>query len=192
MEIRQDSSFLREVVLSSERIFEGKLIKVRRDQVRLPDGRTAFREVVEHPGAVGVVPVLEKEKVILVRQYRLPAGKALLEIPAGTRKAGESPEDCARRELIEEIGYSAGNLIPLFSLFLAPGYSTELLYFYLATDLKPLKGQAEEDEFLEVTTVPWEEVLPLIRSGEIADAKSVAGLLMACYQLGLLEHLKCD
>ncbi len=191
METSQNPSSLREVVLSSERIFEGRLIKVHRDQVLLPDGRTAFREIVEHPGAVGIVPVLDEIQIILVRQYRHPVGKALLEIPAGTRKAGESPEDCAYRELIEEIGYSAGNLIPLFSLFLAPGYSTELLHLYLATDLKPLKGQTEEDEFLEVVTVPWEEVIPLIRSGEIADAKSVAGLLMACYQLGLLEHLKC-
>jgi ADP-ribose pyrophosphatase len=168
---------LTEHTLSSEPAFAGQLLSVRVDRVRLPDGAEATREIVEHAPAIAAVPLLPDGQVALVRQWRQPAREALLEIPAGVMHAGETPEDCARRELAEEIGYRPGRLEKLFSVFLAPGYSEEVLHIFLVEDLVPERRAADDDEFLEVVTMPLAEAVAACHDGRIVDAKSVAGLL---------------
>jgi ADP-ribose pyrophosphatase len=170
---------MREETLSSERPFEGKLLTVRVDRVRLPDGREATREIVEHAPAIAAVPLLPDGRVILVRQWRQPARQVLLELPAGVMDPGETPEETVRRELAEEIGYSPGRVEKLFSVYLAPGYSEEILHIFLAEDLVPERLPADEDENLEPVVMPLAEAVELCRQGEILDAKSVAGLLGA-------------
>ncbi len=169
----------KEIVTGSERLFEGRILSLRLDTVELPNGKTGRREIVEHRGAVALVPMLDAETVVLVRQYRGAAGGFLLEIPAGTRDAGEDPEACARRELAEEINYKPGRMTKMFQSFMAPGYSTELIHTFLAQDLTPTEGQADDDEFLEIVTLPLADALGKITSGEITDAKSISGLLYA-------------
>ncbi|MCS3918229.1 NUDIX hydrolase [Fervidibacter sacchari] len=169
---------LTEVLIESDKVFEGRLISVRKDTVRLPNGRTSTREVVVHPGAVAVVPMLEDGRVILVKQYRHAVGKILMEIPAGTLYPDETPEECALRELREEVGYAAGRLEKLTSVYLAPGYSTELIHLFLATDLQPAEGETDEDEFLKPVTLTLDEAVAQIANGEIQDAKTVAALLL--------------
>jgi len=169
---------LTEVLIESDKVFEGRLISVRKDTVRLPNGRTSTREVVVHPGAVAVVPMLEDGRVILVKQYRHAVGKILMEIPAGTLYPDETPEECALRELREEVGYAAGRLEKLTSVYLAPGYSTELIHLFLSTDLQPAEGETDEDEFLKPVTLTLDEAVAQIANGEIQDAKTVAALLL--------------
>lgn len=170
---------LQEKTLESKRVFQGRIVNLRVDTVELPDGRLASREIVEHTGAVAIVPLLEGGKVVMVKQYRQAAGQVLTEIPAGTRNADEDPEDCARRELIEETGYAAGKLTLMFSTYLAPGYFEEMLHTFLAEDLTPAHANHDDDEFLEVLTVDLEDAVDMITSGEVRDAKTVCGLLMA-------------
>ncbi|MCS7186651.1 MAG: NUDIX hydrolase [Armatimonadetes bacterium] len=167
-----------ETMLESERIYDGRLIGLRRDKVKLPNGRTSTREVVVHPGAVAIVPLLSDGRVILVRQYRYAVGKILMEIPAGTLHPNETAEDCALRELREEIGYTAGQLEHLASIYLAPGYSTELIHVFLATNLEPASGDMDEDEFVEPVAIPLEDAISQIGEGKIQDAKTVAALLL--------------
>lgn len=170
---------LTEKTIESKRVFEGKLVNLRVDTVELPNGRTTKREVVEHHGAVAIVPMLDHEKVILVRQFRQPVGDVLLEIPAGTLEKGEDPYECARRELVEEIGYYPRKLSKMFYSYLAPGYSTEMLHTFLAEDLERVGENREADEFLEVLTIDIRDAVEMIRGGEIIDAKSICGLLLA-------------
>lgn len=174
---------MKETTLESKQIFKGRLISVRVDSVRLPDGRVSVREVVEHPGAIAVVPVDEEGNVVLVQQFRYAAGDLLLEIPAGTLEEGESPEDCARRELQEEIGCFPGSLEKLFEVYLAPGYSTELIHYFLATGLTPSVAVHDHDEFIKVHRIPLLEALKMIDAGQIRDAKTVAGIALAARRL---------
>jgi len=170
-----------ERIISTKRVYDGKIINLKVDTVSLPDGRTATREVVEHAGAVAIVPLNEKGELLLVRQYRYAAGKSLLEIPAGKLEPGENPLECARRELLEETGYEAGDLQQLFSIFSTPGFTNEVLHLFLATGLI-LKGQTpDEDENIEVISIPFKRSIELIWKGEICDAKSIAGILAAHY-----------
>ncbi len=173
-----------EKTLESKRIYDGRVVSLRVDTVLLPDGSIASREVVEHKGAVAIVPLLANGDVVLVRQFRQPVGAVLNEIPAGTLDKKESAEECARRELAEETGYAAGTLILMFSTYLSPGYSNEMLHTFLARDLSPVSADNDEDEFLEVITVPLSRAVDMIRTGEIKDAKTVCGLLMAQRILG--------
>lgn len=175
---------LREETLSSRMEFDGRLVKLRVDQVRLPDGRRAVREVVEHPGAVAMVPV-DGNEVILVQQWRQPIGTVMLEIPAGTLEDGEDPAECADRELREEIGYTAGRLSHLFSLALAPGYSSEIIHIFLAEQLRPARGRADPDETIRVQRLSLAEAVEKCLSGELRDAKTVAGLLAVARMRGL-------
>ena len=170
---------LPERVVASRRVFSGRLISVRVDDVVLLDGTTTTREIVSHPGAVAVVPLLANGRVVLIRQYRHAAEKTLWEIPAGTLRGGESPEECARRELIEETGYEAGQLAPLFSLHLSPGYTTELIHLFLACDLRQGRQQADSDERIDVVVLTMEEALAMVESGEVQNAAAVCGLLAA-------------
>ena len=168
-----------ETVTSSRRLFEGRILNLRLDTVLLPNGKISRRETVEHRGAVAMVPMLDRDTVILVRQYRGAAGGTLLEIPAGTRDPDEEIEACARRELAEEINYAAGRMVNLFESFMAPGYSTEVIHTFLALDLTPTEGHTDEDEFLEIISMPLTEALDKIKTGEMHDAKSISGLLYA-------------
>ncbi len=168
----------RETTLSSKRVYKGRLIRLRVDQVRLPDGRITTREIVGHRGSVAIVALDAHRRVVLVRQYRKAVETTLLELPAGTLEPGENPEDCAFRELQEETGYHADALKPLAAFYTAPGYCSEHLYLYLATDLHRGAAQVAEDESIEVVLLPLEEAVRLVRQGEICDAKSMVGLLL--------------
>lgn len=170
---------MNEKVIESKKIYDGRILKFRVDTVELPNGKTSTREIVEHRGAVAMVPMIDSETVVLVRQDRLAAGSALLEIPAGTLDPNETVETCAHRELAEEINYKAGQMIKLCSFFTAPGYTTEKIHAFLALDLTPFEGHTDEDEFLEVVRVPLAKAIEMIFTGEIEDAKSIAGLLCA-------------
>jgi len=168
-----------EIPTSSEHLYVGRILKLRLDTVRLPNGKTSQREIVEHRGAVAMVPMLDRDTVILVRQYRRAAERSLLEIPAGTLDPNEEVEACAGRELAEEINYAAGRMIKLFHSFMAPGYSTEVIHTFLALDLTKAEGHTDEDEFLEILPTPFAEALQMIKTGKIIDAKSISGLLYA-------------
>jgi len=170
---------LREEPLSSETVFQGRLLTVRVDTVRLPDGRTSTRDVVAHSGAVAMVPLLDRDHVLLVRQWRHAAGRALLEIPAGTLDPGEDPDACAARELMEEVGYRPRVLTRLCEMFAVPGYSTEKLTVYLAEELAPERLAHDADENIEVVTLSWDEVDDLLQRQELVDAKTLVGLLLA-------------
>ena len=167
--------------INQETVFSGRIIEARVDTVLMPDGKQITREVVQHPGAVAIIPIDKEDNVLLVRQYRYPAGQSLLELPAGVVEAGESPDDTAQRELQEEIGYATRDLRALGGVYSSPGFCTEFLYLYIARDLVPSKLPADDDEDISVETIPMSRVDRLIRLGEIQDAKSVAGLLMARY-----------
>jgi ADP-ribose pyrophosphatase len=147
--------------------------------VRFPDGREMRVDVVVHAGAVTLVPVDEQGQVWLIRQYRHPAGKLLLELPAGVVEAGEDPAASAQREVREEIGMGARHLKPVGEFFLAPGYSTELMRVYLATGLFPEALDPDEDEQITVEKVPFDEALRMAEQGEIQDAKTIAALFLA-------------
>jgi ADP-ribose pyrophosphatase len=175
----QDADSLAEETLDSRWGFEGRLVRVRVDRVLLPTGSQSTREVIVHPGAVAIVPVHADGTVVLVRQWRQAAGKALLEVPAGTLEAGEDPSDCAHRELAEEVCLAAGSMVRLFASYLAPGYSSELLHTFLATDLTPAEGQPDADELIEVVRLPLDRAREMVLAGEVEDAKTICGLLLA-------------
>jgi ADP-ribose pyrophosphatase len=174
---------LTEVLLSSERIYEGRILNLRRDRVRLPDGNEASREVVEHPGAVAIIALDKEKNVYLVRQYRYPIGRITLEIPAGKLDAGEEPVNCARRELAEEVGLQAAEWQLLLTFYSTPGFSNEIMYLFMATGLEPHREEADADEFLEVVRLPLAAAVAEIFKGTIQDAKSIAGLLAAARTL---------
>ncbi len=169
-----------EKTLSSERIYDGAIIHVRRDRVLLPNGRTSVREVVEHPGGVGILAVDGDGMVLLVRQYRYAFGRTLLEIPAGKREPGEEPLVTARRELREETGVTADSWTPLGQLIASPGCYDETLYLYLAQGLHSGDTDPDEDEFLSVERMPMAELTRRCLADEITDAKTVCAVLKAC------------
>lgn len=167
---------LLEKTIASQPIFAGRIIKVSVDTVELPDGSVSTREIVRHQGAVAVLPVDEEGQVWLVRQYRKPVERVLLEIPAGTLEPGEDPEQCAVRELEEETGLSAGSWEKILSYYSAPGFSDEYLHIYLARDLRPGHSHPDRDEFLEAVKMPWRDAYQAIFQGDIADGKSIIAL----------------
>ena len=168
-----------EQVVESCRLYEGRVVSLRVDRVKLPDGRSTVREVVEHAPVVAIVALDDRGNVLLVRQYRLPTQRSLLEIPAGGVDAGESAEEAAQRELQEETGQRAGRLERLYSFFASPGYCGEYMHLYLATALEPGALASDADERIEVVRLPLSEALRLIERGEICDAKSIVGLWAA-------------
>lgn len=168
-----------ERIVESRRIFEGRIVNLRVDTVELPNGRRTTREIVEHKGAVAVVPLLDHSKIVMVKQWRTPVGRTLLEIPAGTLEHDEDPAECAKRELIEEIGYYPGKLTEMFHSYLSPGYSTEMLHTYLAEDLHEARKNRDFDEFLEVEVISLDDAVKKIWNGEIVDAKTICGVLLA-------------
>ncbi len=172
-------------LLHSETVYSGRAFDVRRDELRLPDGRQTCFDVVAHSGAVVILPLDDEGNLLFVRQYRHPAGCELLELPAGTLDENETPEECARREIREETGMAAGTLLHLGGFYLAPGYSTEYMHVFLARHLSPDPLDGDADEFLSVERCSLATVFERIEPGEIQDAKSLAALLLARSHLGL-------
>ena len=167
-----------EKTLSSRLIYDGRAVRLRVDTVRMPSGRETTREIVEHGDCVAIIAIDDEDNVLLVNQFRKPVEKKLLEIPAGGIEPGEEPADCVRRELREETGFLPRRVERLGGFYSAPGYCTEYLHLYLATELVPSPLQAEDSESIKLVRVPLSEITGLITSGSICDAKSIAGLLM--------------
>jgi ADP-ribose pyrophosphatase len=163
----------------SEILYFGKAFDVRRDQVLLPDNKTTLIDVVIHPSAVTLIPVDSQGQILFVRQYRHAVGQELLELPAGTLNEGEEPEICAHREIREETGMSAAHLEKIGEFYLVPGYSTEHMHIYLATNLQSAPLPGDEDEFITVEPVALANVPDLIARGVLQDAKSLAALFLA-------------
>ncbi len=176
---------LEEKTLRSSYPFRGKVVTVRVDEVLLPDGKESKREIVEHAGAVAIIPVNEKQEVLCIRQFRKAAGKVLLEIPAGLVEQGETLEACAQRELAEEIGFMSNKLVKLSSFYPSPGFSSEMIHVYLAQELVKKTVDKPDDEFIALEKFPLKEGLSKIQSGVVEDGKTIIGLLMALQYPGL-------
>jgi ADP-ribose pyrophosphatase len=166
-----------ETILTRRIVHHGRVMDFEVYEVRLPDGRTAQRDIVTHPGAVAIAALDADGQVLLVRQYRTAAARTLLEIPAGTLHPGEDPLLAAARELREETGFAPGKLESLGGIFVAPGYTSEYIHLYLATDLSAAPLPMDDDEFIALERLPLDEALAAIESGAICDAKSVTALL---------------
>jgi ADP-ribose pyrophosphatase len=165
---------LKETTISSKEIFKGRVIDLFVEEVKLPNGKTSTREIVKHPGAVAVIAITSKNKILMVEQFRKPLGRTLVEIPAGKLEKGEEPEATAKRELQEETGYTCGELRPLISFYTSPGFADELVHLFIAENLEKLTVAAEldEDEFLDVMEVTLDEALEMIQNKRIYDAKT--------------------
>jgi ADP-ribose diphosphatase len=166
--------------IASRRGFDGAWVHVRVDDVRLPSGRVRPREVVEHPGAVAIVALTIDDEVVMLRQHHHAIGRSLLGLPAGTVESGEAPAATARRELLEETGYAAGDLRELASYYTSPGYTDERLTIFLATECVPAPAERDPDELIAVAAVPLAAIPPLVAPGpaQLRDAKSLIGLLL--------------
>jgi ADP-ribose pyrophosphatase len=167
--------------LTSQAVFDGRIVRVRVDTVAMPNGVQATREVVDHKPAVVIVPIDDAGNVVLVRQWRYPIEQALLEAPAGILEPPETPDECAQRELGEETGLASMNLRALGGFWSSPGFCNEFIYAYLAKDLVPSTLRPDVDENINVERLPLSRIPRLIRLGEIQDAKTIAALLMALY-----------
>lgn len=166
-------------LINSETLVQGRAFRIKRDTLKTPDGRETKLEIVEHGGSVVLIPIDNEGNLFFVRQYRHATGENLLELPAGTRDDDEPFEECAAREIREETGLEAGHLQKVGGFYLAPGYSTEFMAVFLATELKENPLQADEDEFLQVEKIPLKQAVEMAEQGEILDAKSLAALLLA-------------
>lgn len=176
---------MEEKTISSRRIYDGRVIKLDVLDVELPDGQNSKREIVKHPGAVAIVALDDQRNILMVRQWRMAAGRAMLEIPAGTLDPGEEPLVCADRELQEETGLRAGKLEPLGAFFVAPGYTTEKIHLFLATGLTESRLPMDDDEFIELVRIPLEEAVRRVVAGEIEDGKTITGVLRAARLHGI-------
>lgn len=172
---REDS--LEEKTLSSAYIYQGKIINLRHDKVKLPDDRETIREIVEHPGAVAILALTEKKEIVMIRQFRKPADEVLWELPAGTLEEGEDLVSCARRELEEEAGYYPRKIKKLITFFSTPGFCNEKLTLFLAEDLEKKNKNEDADEFIEVELIKQDEALRLVKENVIKDAKTIIGIL---------------
>ena len=166
-----------EKTLESERIYEGKILNLRKDTVTVETG-TSVREIVEHNGGAVIVPVTDDGKIIMVKQYRKPAKRVMLEVPAGKIDPGEDHYTTAIRELKEETGYTADNVRFLTKMYPSVGYSEELLYIYMVTGLTPGETDPDENEAIDVVEIPLDELHKMIMEGKIEDAKTIAGVMM--------------
>lgn len=175
---------MQEIVTHEERVYDGRVVHLVVLDVTLPNGGTAKRELVRHPGAVAVVPLIGDE-VLMVRQFRMAANRVVLEIPAGTLNPGEDPLLCAERELQEETGFKPGVLESLGGIFVAPGYTTEYIHLFLATSLSESRLAMDEDEFIEPARMPLRELVAMIERGEIEDGKTAVALLKVARRLGI-------
>ena len=170
--------------ISSENVFDGVLLHVRRDEVELPNGHKSVREWIKHPGASSVIPLLPDNQIILVKQFRYPVGRVTLEVPAGKLDSvGEDPLICAERELSEETGYTAGKIWKLTTLATTVGFSNEIIHLYAATDLTAGKQHPDDDEFINTVKIPLTAAVQMVESGKIIDGKTVISILL------LAKHL---
>ncbi len=174
----------KEIQKKSTPLFQGCVLNLRKDEVTLPNGETAYREVIEHNGGACVAALDHNGNLLMVRQYRYAAGETMWEIPAGKLEKGEDPMVCAARELEEETGYTAKELIPLGYFFPTPAYCQEKIYMYYAKELTPTKQNLDDDEFLEVDAIPFEKALDMINKGEIIDGKTQLAILKLKELLG--------
>lgn len=175
---------IEDVRIDSRRVYTGRVINLDVDSVRFPDGSRGELEIIRHPGASAVVPFLvgatgTDPQVVLIRQYRYAASEYLYEIPAGRLDAGERPEECARRELLEETGCTAAAMTFLTSMYTTPGFTDERIHLFMAEGLEPGATHREADEFMEVETMPLSRALEMVRRGEIEDLKTALGLFLA-------------
>ncbi|RIK83928.1 MAG: NUDIX hydrolase [Planctomycetota bacterium] len=164
-------------VPEDEDLLHASRFRVVRRYRRLPSGTVVAREIVEHPGAVTILPLVDDSHVCLIRNYRVAVGRALLELPAGTLEHGEDPTLCAERELVEETGYRAGRIERACEFFMSPGILNERMHLFVARDLVLGETELEEGEEIERAVVAWDEAMRLVRTGEVQDAKSLVGLL---------------
>ena len=170
-------------LLSTQRLHSGRILTLDLDTVQFPDGSTGTLEMIRHPGASAVLPFLDDSsaadpRVLLIRQFRHAADGYIWEIPAGRLERGESPEQCARRELTEETGMVAGRVEHLSSVYTTPGFTDELIHLFVAHDLTHGPTRREADEFLELHPIPWSGVLELVARGELRDGKTLAAILL--------------
>ncbi len=172
-----------EETLSRQQVYDGHILKLRVDRVRLPGGGISEREIVEHDSCVAIVAIDGDDNVLLVRQFRKAVEKELLEIPAGGIEAGEEPAAAVRRELAEETGYRPQTVAEIGGFYSSPGYCTEYLHLFLAGDLTPDRLKAEDSEGIELVRIPQGQIVELIQNGTIRDAKSIAGLLIFLCQV---------
>ncbi len=186
MLIDNDDKTLVERKISSEPVFDGCLLHVKRDEVELPNGHKAVREWIKHPGASAIVPLLPDDQIILVRQFRYPVGQVTLEVPAGKLdKVGEDPIECAKRELSEETGYTAGKIWKLTTIATTVGFTDEYIHLYAATDLTAGDKHPDSDEFINAVKVPLIAAVQMVESGKIFDAKSAVSILLLAKQVFL-------
>lgn len=168
-----------EKTISRKQIYQGNIIEVESQTVELPDGRKATRDVVLHPGASVIIPLSDEGELYMVRQYRKPIDNVSLEIPAGKLDKGEDPRSCAERELKEETGLSAENIRHMISVHSTPGFCNEILHIYLATGLKEGELCTDDDEFITSEKIPVSSLVNMVMTGEITDAKTIIGVLLA-------------
>ena len=169
---------LTEEKISEEKVFDGVLLHVQRDTVRLPNGKETVREWIRHPGASSILPILPNGDIVLVKQYRYPVGKITLEVPAGKLDNNEDPLNCALRELEEETGYVADKIKKLTTIATTVGFSDELIHLYVAESLSAGRFNPDDDEFINVVKIPFAEALKKVESGEIFDVKTIISILM--------------
>lgn len=174
-------------LLHRQRLHTGRVFELFSEHIRLPNGVECDLEILRHPGAAAVVPVLPDGRVVLIRQFRYAANGFILELPAGRLEPGEAPETCAHRELAEETGYRASRMEPLGPIFTTPGFTDEHIHLFLATELEAGHSQREADECIETVLMPMADALTLIVRGELIDGKSIAGLWAAAARLDLLR-----
>jgi ADP-ribose pyrophosphatase len=174
--MNEDNS-LENKFLSSTYIYKGKIIKLRQDKVKLPDGKETTREIIEHPGAVVILALTDDQKIIMIRQFRVAANEVLWELPAGKVEDGEDLVRCAKRELEEETGYYPRKIKKLLSFFSTPGFCNERLTLFLAEDLEERSKNEDDDEFIQVKSLKISEVLKMIKGNVIKDAKTIIGIL---------------
>lgn len=172
-------------LIESQSLFRGAVFDVARDRLREENGVEIVREVVRHAGGAGCLPVFEDGRIALVKQYRHPARRDLLEIPAGKIEPDETPMECAARELAQETGFRAGRIEPLADFYSTPGFCEERLYVYLATGLEPVKQMLDHDEFIEIVYLSLNEAIAMAERSEIEDSKTIIALLLAARRVRL-------
>lgn len=188
--LKTNEDSLRESQLETEQVYDGVMLKVHRDKVRLPDGNTSVREYIRHPGAVVIIAVLPDQRIIFERQFRYPLNQTFVELPAGKIDAGESPESCAQRELREEVGYTAATWRHIGTLHPCVGYSDEHIEVFLAHELTYVGHQWDDGEFLEVLSLSFEEARAAMRAGQLTDGKTLSALVIAQELLTAPAHTK--
>lgn len=165
-----------EKTMKSEKLYEGKIINLRIDTVELPDKKYSKREIVEHPGGVAIVGITDENEILLVKQYRKAVDRVLLELPAGKIEVNEEPKETAFKELKEETGYSTENLEYLLEFYTSPGFSTEKVYIFLAGNMEKGEQELESGEYIEVESYKIDDLIKMIKKGEIIDSKTIIGI----------------